>query len=150
MKELSVKQTISYRWWRTDKKSIRKEHIEALKETAMNRISDLMKDGYASGELIDNIRIDDRDGEDGIEYQGWFEIKEEQMKELFLNHIDDIGWLLSTHLKGQNPPVFNSFIISGNEDCPDKVELFKKLMPHYRNKPIATYKANENGDLEKA
>jgi hypothetical protein len=66
----------------------------------------------------------------------------------FYNDLEDIAWLLITHLKGKNPPVFNSFMLTGNEDCPRKVELFKKQMPHYRSKPIAVYVANEEGNLE--
>jgi len=69
------------------------------------------------------------------------------MKNEFLNSLEDIGWLCSTHLKGKNSPVFNSFILSGNEDCPDKVELFKKQDPHYKSKPIAVYVSNKDGDL---
>jgi outer membrane protein OmpA-like peptidoglycan-associated protein len=40
--------------------------------------------------------------------------------QIFLNSLEDIGWLLQTHLKGCNI-IFNSFILTGNEDCPDKV-----------------------------
>ena len=64
------------------------------------------------------------------------------------NSLEDIGWLLSTHLKEKNPPVFNSFILHGNEDCPQKVELFKKQMPYCHSKPIAVYVTDEDGDLE--
>ena len=69
------------------------------------------------------------------------------MKELFLNSIEDIGWLLSTHLKSSKM-VFNSFIIYGNEDCPEKVELFKRVMPTANSKPFATFVINEGLKLE--
>jgi hypothetical protein len=69
------------------------------------------------------------------------------MKNEFLNSLEDIGWLISTHLKDKNSPIFNSFILHGNEDCPTKIELFKKQNPSYKTKPIATYISNEDGNL---
>lgn len=63
--------TISYNWSRDDGKEIKPDHVEALEESAMNRIQDMMGEGYTSGELSDNIIMDDDDG-DGIEYSGWW------------------------------------------------------------------------------
>lgn len=74
MKQLERTQEITYRWWRTDGKPIKKEHIEALEESAEERISDMRKQGYSSGELNDNIRMTDNDPEDGIEYSGHWSI----------------------------------------------------------------------------
>ncbi len=62
--------TIHYKW--TGK--IRPEHEEALAETAEERIFEMLSKGYTSGELIDYIRMDDSDPEDGREYHGWFEV----------------------------------------------------------------------------
>ena len=75
MKQLEVTQTITYRWWRSDKKPVKKVHIEALKESAMERIGSQIKEGYTSGELNDLIHMTDRDGEDGVQYTGWWEVK---------------------------------------------------------------------------
>jgi hypothetical protein len=32
----------------------------------------MMEEGYTSGELNDTVRMDDEDGEEGIEYSGWW------------------------------------------------------------------------------
>lgn len=50
--EIERKLTIVYRWWRHNGE-IKKEHIEALEEAAMERITKLMDEGYTSGQLID-------------------------------------------------------------------------------------------------
>lgn len=47
-------------------------HLDALNESAMERITECLKEGYVSGELIDNIYMDD---EDGVEYSGWWTLK---------------------------------------------------------------------------
>lgn len=78
MKQLEVKQAITYRWWRNDKKPIKPAHVEALKETAMERIAKMMADGYTSGELSDCIHMSKWVGvvawNDGVEYTGWWEV----------------------------------------------------------------------------
>lgn len=70
---------ITYNWWRIGKTgkthNILPRHTDFLEESAMERISEKMKEGYTSGELYDNIRSDDRDGQDGTEYRGHWEIK---------------------------------------------------------------------------
>ncbi len=75
MKEIVRSITIDYRWWRGQGKKIKPEHVEALDEAAMNRIAEMMNQGYVSGELNDNIHILDTDPEDGVEYSGWWEVK---------------------------------------------------------------------------
>lgn len=75
MKQLSVKKTISYRWWRSDDKDILKEHEELLRESADERISEMTKDGYLSGELNSDINVTD-DSDDIVEYHGWWEVKD--------------------------------------------------------------------------
>jgi len=76
MRELKVTQTISYRWWRDGNKTVKKAHVEALKESAMERITSQMSEGFSSGELNDNIHMTNRDPEDGIEYHGFWQVKE--------------------------------------------------------------------------
>lgn len=71
------KVTISYNWSRDDGKEIPTEHLEALEESAMDRVKEMMKEDYTGGELHDNIRMTDEDGEDGIEYSGFWGLNAE-------------------------------------------------------------------------
>ena len=59
----------------SDNKEIKPSHLEALKESAMERIYECLKKGYVSGELIDNICMNDEDDADGVEYSGWWTLK---------------------------------------------------------------------------
>lgn len=72
MQRLEVSKPIKYWWKRDDGEDIKESHIDVLKESALNRIGDMIKDGYICGELCDNICMDDEDGEDGINYSGWW------------------------------------------------------------------------------
>jgi hypothetical protein len=70
---------ISYRWWKninsdTESVEINSKHIEALEESAMDRITHMMSNGYTSGELVDNICMNEDDPETGIDYSGWWEV----------------------------------------------------------------------------
>lgn len=65
---------IKYNWRKANETSISPEHIEALEESAFDRISAMMKEGCTSGELCDNVRMTDDDPEDGIAYTGWWEL----------------------------------------------------------------------------
>ena len=65
---------ISYNWSKDDDSEIKPKHQEALEESAMDRITQMMNEGYSSGELNDTVRMDDEDGEEGIEYRGWWSI----------------------------------------------------------------------------
>lgn len=75
MAEISRRYIISYRWWNNDIETISPEHREALDETAESQIAVMLKDGFTSGELNDNIHMIDSDPEDGITYRGWWEKK---------------------------------------------------------------------------
>jgi cytosine/adenosine deaminase-related metal-dependent hydrolase len=66
--------TISYNWSNDDNTEIKQNHQKALEESAMNRIIEMMREGYTSGELNDNVYMHNDDGEDGIEYRGWWSI----------------------------------------------------------------------------
>lgn len=75
MKKLIGGIKIEY-WWREEtNKHIPKNHRDALHETAQERIYDMLKEGYTSGELQDNVFMNDSDTEDGVSYFGWWEIK---------------------------------------------------------------------------
>jgi len=73
--EASQKFELEWNMSAFDNREIKQSHLDALKESAMERITECLKEGYVSGELIDNIHMDDEDGEDGIEYSGWWMIK---------------------------------------------------------------------------
>jgi hypothetical protein len=63
----------------------------------------------------------------------------------FMNEPEDCRWLRETHLAGcADVPEFQSFLLHGNEDCPDKLELYALREPHYRTKPVAAYQLNQN------
>ena len=77
MKEYKKQITINYRWNRPSGEDIIEDHIEALDESAQDSVIAMMKDGYVSGELNDNIFMNDSDienGEEGISYRGWWSI----------------------------------------------------------------------------
>lgn len=74
MAQIEREVKITYRWWNDDRSEIKPNHIEALEESAMERITKMMGEGYTAGELNDNIRMDDDDPDDGIPYKGWWEI----------------------------------------------------------------------------
>jgi hypothetical protein len=74
MAQIERKIEITFRWWNDDQTEVKPSHIEALEETAKERIFQQMNEGMTSGELTDNIHIDNTDGEDGIAYSGWWEI----------------------------------------------------------------------------
>ncbi len=65
---------ISYEWWRGAGEEIKELHVEALEESADLRIGEMMKEGFTSGELRDNIRMND-DPEDGVEYSGYWSVR---------------------------------------------------------------------------
>lgn len=77
MAQIERKIKITYRWWNNDLDKIDSKHIEALEESAQERIREQMDDGNTGGSLSDNIRMYDSDGEDGIEYEGWWELDTE-------------------------------------------------------------------------
>lgn len=70
MKNLKRKITIEFEWWRTDGEDIHEDHIEALEESAWDRVVEMAEDGYTSGELNDVIRVSDDGPEDGVRYRG--------------------------------------------------------------------------------
>jgi hypothetical protein len=75
MKRYEKKIELGYYFKRGDGKNIREAHAEHLDELAMERITDMLKEGYTSGELCESVRVDNRDGADGTEYTGWWTVK---------------------------------------------------------------------------
>lgn len=63
---------IEYNWHRSDGGDIPQSHIEALEESAKDRIFGMINDGFTSGELCDNITMVEEPDE-GTDYSGyWF------------------------------------------------------------------------------
>ena len=75
--------TITYNWSKNDSGDIKENHKEALEEHAENRILEMTSEGFTSGELSDNIFMNDDDidenGNEGIGYSGWWERKTETL-----------------------------------------------------------------------
>jgi hypothetical protein len=69
MKQLEVKKVITYRWWRGDKKEIQPSNVDELKEHADERIGDMMRQGFTSGELHACSK-------NGVEYSGHWDVKD--------------------------------------------------------------------------
>ena len=55
------------------------------------------------------------------------------------NTADDCLWLRDTALKGYTLPVFNSFTIAGNEDCPLEIRLYEYPDPLNTEDPIRSF-----------
>lgn len=69
----------------------------------------------------------------------------------FINKADDCIWLRETHLKPANMDgpfadhtKIKSFIIFGNEDCPNKIVIYNVESPTLQDKPIARYALTED------
>jgi len=65
-------------WWKCDKlKAITSPLSEALEESAMDRIVEMLKEGYSSGDLLDDVNIEikgKKTPEDGWHCYGGFEV----------------------------------------------------------------------------
>jgi hypothetical protein len=63
--------------------------------------------------------------------------------QIFLCDPSDVQWLLDTHLAPANVdqpvPPFESFMLAGREDCPDRLDLYDDAEPRYDQVPIAVY-----------
>lgn len=57
------------------------------------------------------------------------------MKQVFLNAPEDCQWLVKTHLGNRTDLKFGSFILYGNEDAPDSVDLFADTDPLVTDEP---------------
>lgn len=70
-----MKKQINIKWWPNQKGTdIKESHLEALEESGFNRAHEMLAEGFTSGELQDNVRMDDEDPEDGIGYSGHWEL----------------------------------------------------------------------------
>lgn len=69
---------INYHWKRVNASSeeVIEHHKEFLEETALEHITQMIMQGFRSGELTDNIHCEhDEDDHDGEEYQGWWSVE---------------------------------------------------------------------------
>ncbi len=89
--QIESKKQITYRWWRASKKAIKPEHVEALNRHAEEHITEMMKDGYTSGELHDNVSMTRKDPHAGVEYTGYWEVKtiEDVVEPAWLNQVKE-------------------------------------------------------------
>ncbi len=74
---------ITYDWFSDNGGEIKPHHVEALEESAQTRITYMTNDGYTSGNLTDNIFMNDDDienGEEGIAYSGQWELTIEDVE----------------------------------------------------------------------
>jgi hypothetical protein len=64
---------------------------------------------------------------------------------IFCNSSEDVSWLKETHLKN-GVHEFASFILYGNEDYPDRIDLYLSSDPMYTDPPLVLTR-DKNGDL---
>ena len=71
------------------------------------------------------------------------------MREQFLNAKADCQWLRDTHLTGaaKHNIRFRSFILYGNEDAPEKIDLYESKDPDYRDLPVYILVQDSEGNL---
>ena len=70
---------INFRWNCNEGIDIPEEHLEALKEDALDRINTMMKEGYNQGELHTSVRfgkdvVPEEDEDEGLTYSGWWTV----------------------------------------------------------------------------
>ena len=60
------------------------------------------------------------------------------MTNQFLNDVEDIKWLFEVHLKDRPDLIcqgFRSFVLYGNEDAPNRVDLYLDFDPLFTDIP---------------
>ena len=63
----------------------------------------------------------------------------------FLNSPADCKWLKQVHLSPRSAK-FRSFILEGNEDCPERVILYKTKEARIDEMPVEIYNYNESSN----
>lgn len=74
-----MKTKINYYWECEQVEIIPEKHKEALKEDAVNRIAEMVKEGFSEGELHTTVRygkdiVPEEDEDDGLTYSGWWSL----------------------------------------------------------------------------
>ena len=65
---------ITYQWWGKNGEDVKAEHVDILKESALDRIFKMRQNGYVSGELSYRHTPGDDLG-NAIEYRGWWKVE---------------------------------------------------------------------------
>jgi hypothetical protein len=66
---------------------------------------------------------------------------------VFYDDKDSCQWLRDTHLRSvQGVPLFQSFTLNGNEDCPHRIALYSSAEPLFYTAPIAEYELDDSGE----
>lgn len=68
-------------------------------------------------------------------------------RQSFLDTPDDIEWLRDVHIPNL-PANIRSAIVYGNEDAPDRVEVYERAEPVVSDVPIV-YEADQRGELRR-
>ena len=73
-------------------------------------------------------------------------------RQQFYNESEDIKWILETHLK--NAAEFHrknlkSFVLEGNEDCPQRIICYAVSDPECATHPFVTYILNSEMNYQK-
>ena len=68
--EITRIKTTKYNWWNNDIDKISSDQHDDLDKAALERINEMEKDGFTSGELHEIIDINEKE----IEFQGWWTI----------------------------------------------------------------------------
>ena len=64
------------------------------------------------------------------------------------NDPQDCTWLREVHLPA-DAPEFRCFVLVGNEDCPNRVDLYEAADPEVTD-AFVSYVANEEGELRRS
>lgn len=52
---------------------------------------------------------------------------------------DSIAWAFSEHVQQPDNPRYNSAVLHGNQDCPEKIEFFTHKVLKVHHKPAFTW-----------
>ena len=63
-----------------------------------------------------------------------------------LHKPEDRQWLRETHLRGHGLPAFKCAIVVGNEDCPERIELFADDRDGCKPAEAGVYYQTQMGD----
>lgn len=72
--QIERKIQITYRWWNEGLDKINPLHVLALEEAAQERIFEMLKEGYTSGELSETVHMGYTEASEDIKYNGWWEM----------------------------------------------------------------------------
>lgn len=65
----------------------------------------------------------------------------------FLNSPEDMKWLKDVHLPSLDPSRHKSAILHGNEDCPERIDVYVSPDPLHTD-PYTRWTLQESGDYK--